>query len=226
MMVGVKWNVVKASYLLYDVLLNIRNDDVVSWWLWWLWGKRKPAVDFQLVVVNPTIGVSTPLWPPLLFELIDNLSKTPYEANIIQNHRIREREKERNLVSKDNILITYIHQFKLIVLTWLKSFVVIALGKRRYQVVYNITRQLGDKVDVDVFYLSLVHKHSAILLVDMQWQGLYTLYTIFSCCHVILRRFIHTTHSHKNRYFLPQWVAHFLSEKIMDLATKMAMWES
>ena len=83
-------------------------------------------------------------------------------------------------------------------LTWLKSFVVIALGKRRYQVVYNITRQLGDKVDVDVFYLSLVHKHSAILLVDMQWQGLYTLYTIFSCCHVILRRFIHTTHSHKN----------------------------
>ena len=62
-----------------------------------------------------------------------------------------------------------IHQFKVIVLSWLKSFVVIVLGMRRYQVVYNITRQLGDKVDVvDVFYLSLVHKHSAILLVDMQ----------------------------------------------------------
>ena len=82
-----------------------------------------------------------------------------------------------------------------------KSFVVIALGKRRYQVVYNITHQLGDKVDVDVFYLSLVHKHSAILLVDMQWQGLYTLYTIFSCCHVILPKFIHTEHILQNRYF-------------------------
>ena len=94
------------------------------------------------------------------------------------------------------------HQVKVIVLSWLKSFVVIALGKRRYQVVYNITRQLGDRVDDDVFYLSPVHKHSAILLVDMQWQGLYTLYTIFSCCHVILRtRFVHTTHSHKNTYF-------------------------
>ena len=60
------------------------------------------------------------------------------------------------------------HQVKVIVLSWLKSFVVIALGKRRYQVVYNITRQLGDRVDDDVFYLSPVHKHSAILLVDMQ----------------------------------------------------------
>ena len=111
-------------------------------------------------------------------------------------------------------------------LIWLKSFVVIALAKRRYQVVYNITHQLGDKVDVDVFYLSLVHKHSAILLVDMQWQGLYTLYTIFSCCHVILPKLIYTEHILiKIDIFLTQWIAHFLSEKIMDLGMKIAMWE-